>query len=83
MVRKRFNRNIIASNDAYKAHSHLNMLRENHNQNKEYFDHINKTVVVVRQSYFKYKYYVKFFGELKEITELEASKLSPELVIIL
>jgi len=24
-----------------------------------------------------------FFGEMKEITELEASKLSPELIIIL
>ena len=83
MARKRFSRNIIASNDVYKVHSHLNMLRENHNKNKEYFNHINETVVVVKQSYFKRKYFVKFFGGLKEITELEASKLSPELVIIL
>lgn len=83
MARKRFNRNIIASSDTYKVHSHLNMLRENHNQNKEYFDHINKTIVVTKQSYFKRKYFVKFFGKMKEITELEASKLSPELIIIL
>lgn len=83
MVRKRFSRNIIASSDAYKVHSHLNMLRENHNQNKEYFNHINNTVKVIRQSYFKPKYFVKFFGEMKEITALEASNLSSELVITL
>lgn len=83
MTRKRFSRNIIASNDAYKVHSHLNMLRENHSQNKEYFDYINKVSKVNKQSYFKRKYFVKFFGKLKEITELEANKLSPELLIIL
>lgn len=83
MARKRFNRNIIASSDAYKAHSHLNMLKENHTKNKEYFDYLNKTVVVDKQSYFRRKYFVKIFGELKEITELEAANLNPELIISL
>lgn len=82
MTRKRFSRNIIASSDAYKMHSHLAMLRENHVQNKEYFGHLDKTIVA-KQSYLKYKYFVKFFGELKEITKVEASSLSPELVITL
>lgn len=83
MARKRFSRNIIASSDAYKVHSHLAMLRENYERNKEYFDHINRTVKVTKQNYFKRRYFVKFFGKMQEITELEASNLSSELVIIL
>lgn len=77
MSRKRFNRNIIANSDSYKWKSHLNLLRENHKSNEEYFTHINATVVVER----KVEYYTKCFGKLIKITKEEALRLDTNLVI--
>jgi hypothetical protein len=43
MPRKRFNRNIIASSDAYKVHSHHRLLQENHDNNQQLFIYISNS----------------------------------------
>lgn len=84
MARKRFSRNIIASSDTYKVHSHKAYLRENHTINKEYFDSlksipINQTKV---NNIIKRNYFTKCFSKLIRLIKQEAELLSTELVII-
>lgn len=43
MPRKRFSRNIIASSDAYKVHSHHRLLQENHDKNQQLFISISNS----------------------------------------
>lgn len=82
MARERFSRRIIASSDPRKAHAHRATLKENHEKNKEYFESIHKTVNI-KQGHFNRKFFVKCFGKLQEITELEAKNLGLDLVTIL
>lgn len=42
-MRPRFNRNIIASSDAYKVHSHYRLLQENHIKNQQLFISISNS----------------------------------------
>ena len=42
-MRPRFNRNIIASSDAYKVHSHHRLLQENHDNNQQLFISISNS----------------------------------------
>lgn len=77
MARKRFNRNIIASSDAYKKHSHDKYIREWHKENIQTITELTARIVI------KKKYYVKCFGKTIQITEKEAMMLGPELVIVI
>ena len=83
-MRKRFNRSIIASSDTYKVHSHLLLLRENHEANKEYFENIKGTIMVTKKQesdLIKRNYFAKCFGKLVKITREDALRLGADLVI--
>ena len=85
-TRTRFSRNIIASNDAYKCHSHKRMLEENHLANMDYFSHIDDTIIVDPKKVseiIKRNYFTRCFGKLIKISKDEAERLSSELVIII
>lgn len=75
MVRKRFNRNIIASSDSYKKRSHDNFIKEQHEKNKDMIAEISVNIKVAP------KYYIKCFGKLIQITKEEAMSTSIEVVI--
>lgn len=75
MARKRFSRNIIASNDSYKKRSHDNYIKEQHEQNKDIISEISVSIKVAP------KYYIKCFGKLIQITEKEAMSTSIEVII--
>ena len=50
-MRPRFSRNIIASSDAYKVHSHRRLLQENHKNNEQLFISIaNNTKIKSKSS---------------------------------
>lgn len=50
-MRPRFSRNIIASSDAYKVHSHHRLLQENHKNNEQLFISIaNNTKIKPKSS---------------------------------
>ena len=76
-MRPRFKRNIIASSDAYKYHSHIRMLQENHIMFHDYLESIQLTVKVEIHR----TPYVRVFGDYMEITIKEAEKLPKYLVI--
>lgn len=85
-TRTRFSRNIIASNDAYKCHSHKRMLEENHLTNIDYFSHIDDTIIVAPKKVseiIKRNYFTRCFGKLIKISKDEAERLGSELVIII
>lgn len=74
-MRQRFNRNAVASSrGSYVRHSHLSYLKEQHEKNAEYIAKIEITVKV------QPKYYVKCFGKLMQVTEME-TKMLGDLVI--
>lgn len=85
-TRTRFNRNIIASSDSYKCHSHKRMLEENHLANMDYFSHIDATVTINPKQVsdtIKRNYFTRCFGKLIRISKDEAERLGSELVIII
>ena len=49
-MRPRFNRAIIASSDAYKVHSHLRLLQENHKNNEQLFISIANNTTIRRKT---------------------------------
>ena len=76
-MRPRVKRNIIASSDAYKVHSHYRMLQENHLMFHDYLEHIQLTVKIEIHK----TPYVRVFGEIMQITSKEAKNLPSYLVI--
>lgn len=49
-MRPRFNRNIIASSDVYKVHSHRRLLQENHKNNEQLFVSIANNTTIKHKS---------------------------------
>lgn len=76
MPRQRFNRNIIASSDAYKVHSHHRLLQENHDNNQQLFISIsNSSNLMLTKEQEKELDLVAFEEGLKrKITEFKQSK---------
>lgn len=83
MARKRFNRNSVASSRGnYVRVAHFKLLQEGLEERGIKADlkdiaEVEIKVAIKRQS----KYAVKLFGKLMVISESEASRLNPELVI--
>lgn len=76
MPRQRFNRNIIASSDAYKVHSHHRLLQENHDNNQQLFISIsNSSNLMLTKEQEKELELVAFEEGLKrKIAEFKQSK---------
>ena len=75
-MRPRFNRAIIASSDAYKAHSHRRLLQENHDNNQQLFISIsNSSNLCISKDIDKQLDLVAFENGLKrKIAEFRQSK---------
>ena len=76
MARETFSLNCVYSSRGKYVHdAHVRYIKKWHEKNKEMVIKVSATIIV------KPKYYVRCFGHLHRITEREAMRLGPTIVI--
>lgn len=78
MKRPRFNRMAVASSRGVSVQkSHADYLKECHERNKEFIAELQISIKI------QPKYYVRYFGQLKEISPVEAASIDAKLIVTL
>lgn len=81
-MRQRFNRQCVASSrGAYVFHAHQRAIEEHHNALRVFHEENKENIAKILANIPK-KYFVKCFGKLIQITEMEAEMLKRSQLVI-